>query len=583
MTDSVSNTRKRRYGEVHQEKTTGATYTPQNLATFVAKQVIGALELERQSKLRVLDPAIGDGALLKALLRELPPNLHKKFEIIGYDIDSVAVDVAKQALTREFPHIYFHIEQRDFLQEVLDNHKNEDLFSGGKNQEKFHVVIANPPYVRTQILGAEQAQKLARNFGLSGRIDLSYPFLVGISDVLVDGGIVGVITSNRFMTTKAGRAIRETLLQRFNILQIWDLGDTKLFDAAVLPAVTLAKRQSRLGDIPDHQILFSAIYETDETTERIVADPLAALFESADAVVGIPDGRRFHIRHGQLASSDPAEVWRISNQLTDQWLEKVRAHTWRTFGQIGKIRVGVKSTADKIFIRNDWNSLPGGRPELLRPLITRQQARKFRPLGSIETDRKEILYPHEVTESGRAAVELNQYPKSAAYLEQHRGQLESRKYLIDAGRRWYELWVPQDPNAWSFPKLVFPDISEKPVFWIDTEGGVVNGECYWLRCADEENSDLIWLALAIANSSFIETFYDHSFNNKLYAGRRRFITQYVEQFPLPDPMKVEVKRLIELTKQIYSTLQSGDADDSIAELDREVWSVFGLAFKEGFR
>ncbi|MGH7239011.1 MAG: TaqI-like C-terminal specificity domain-containing protein, partial [Candidatus Saccharimonadales bacterium] len=154
--------------------------------------------------------------------------------------------------------------------------------------------------------------------------------------------------------------------------------------------------------------------------------------------------------------------------------------------------------------------------------------------------------------------------------------LESRTYVIAAGRRWYELWVPHDPAAWSSPKLVFPDISNKPIFWIDTEGGVVSGECYWLRCDNDDERDLLWLALAVANSSFIETFYDHRFNNKLYAGRRRFITQYVEQFPLPDPAREEVKSIIAVTKEIYNRSPSAEADQLALKLDELVWSVFGL-------
>jgi len=45
----------------------------------------------------------------------------------------------------------------------------------------------------------------------------------------------------------------------------------------------------------------------------------------------------------------------------------------------------------------------------------------------------------------------------------------------NSGREWYEIWVPQDPAAWDQPKLVFRDISEEPMFWIDHDGAVVNG------------------------------------------------------------------------------------------------------------
>lgn len=220
----------------------------------------------------------------------------------------------------------------------------------------------------------------------------------------------------------------------------------------------------------------------------------------------------------------------------------------------------------------------------MKPLITRKCAQRFRALvPENPKHRKEILYPHEATESGRSAVDLNLYPNSARYLEQHRQKLESRKYLIEAGRNWYELWVPQDPAAWAQPKLVFPDISEKPIFWMDISGGVVNGECYWLQCKNKDEQNLMWLALAVANSSFIETFYDHRFNNKLYAGKRRFITQYVEQFPLPKPDTPESIEIIRLTKEIHTLTPSVKAEKLGSELEELIWKAFGLNSKERSR
>jgi len=55
--------------------------------------------------------------------------------------------------------------------------------------------------------------------------------------------------------------------------------------------------------------------------------------------------------------------------------------------------------------------------------------------------------------------------------------------------------------------------------------------------------------LAVANSTFAEAFYDYRFHNKLYAGRRRYITQYVKEFPLPDPNTSLAKQIIQATQQ----------------------------------
>lgn len=567
-----------RYSEVVQQKSSGSTYTPLDFAAFVADQIVQVADLPKSGKIRVLDPACGDGALLDALIKRLPLSARKRVEVVGYDTDPEAIRIATQRFRQGFPDLNVHLDQKDFLDHVLNLQGGGDLFSAGEVHEPFHLVIANPPYVRTQIMGAQQTQQLAQHFGLTGRVDLYYPFLLGISQVLAKNGVTGVITSNRFMTTKSGQAVRRAMLTRFHILHVCDLGDTKLFDAAVLPSLLLARGTSDSRRPHTDGITYSSIYETDDAAIAESTDALSALTADDDTVIAIQDGRRFRVRHGTLDNGgDPEGIWRVATQATDKWLATVEDNTWGTFRRIGKIRVGVKSTADKVFVRNDWDNLPEGRPELLRPLITRKCARRFKAVLPTKAGHiKEILYPHESTENGRAAVDLRLYPKAASYLEKHRATLEARRYLIEAGRKWYELWVPQDPAAWQSPKLVFPDITDRPIFWIDMNGGIVNGECYWLQCENKDEQDLLWLALAVANSTFIEAFYDHRFNNKLYAGRRRFITQYVELFPLPNPVCEEVKAIISLAKDIYAKTPSTEADQIAINLDELVWRAFGL-------
>ena len=263
----------------------------------------------------------------------------------------------------------------------------------------------------------------------------------------------------------------------------------------------------------------------------------------------------------------------------DAWLTKVQTHSWGNFRDLGKIRVGVKTCADKLFIRDDWSSLAEeDRPELLRPLTTHRNARRFKPL--LAPHSTQILYPHEVVNGRRRPMDLSKYPRSMVYLYSHRSALESRQYVTRAGREWYEIWVPQDPAAWVHPKLVFRDIAEEPMFWIDLNGSIVNGDCYWLVCHYPSQTDLLWLAAAVGNSTFIERFYDHCFNNKLYAGRRRFITQYVEKFPLPNPDHSCSKEIVDTAKKIYECIPSDEASKFQRNLNVMVWRSFGFSEEE---
>lgn len=567
----------RRYQAVTQEKSGGATYTPTVLADFVASKIIDSATLPTDT-IRVLDPAVGDGELLLSLLTKISGRTKAKIEIHGFDVDGAALSQARQRIILEFPRVVLHLERGNFLNFVLSLQsasRTPSLFDSPAPAQEFDLIIANPPYVRTQIMGADEAQKLGEAFGLSGRVDLYHAFLIGMAQILKPGGTAGIIVSNRFMTTKGGASLRAALRTRFTLGHIWDLGDTKLFDAAVLPAVILAEgRNGHDTGAPE----FTSIYETQDAATLEAPDPIAAL--SMAGTVALDDGRRFRVQHGTLdASGAVDDVWRIATTATDSWLATVAAHTCKTFGDIGKIRVGVKTCADKIFIRSDWQAMPEHeRPELLRPLTTHHGAGRFRAIKPAKE--RGILYPHESVAGQRQPSNLADNPKSRAYLEAHRDALESRTYVIEGGRRWYEIWVPQDPASWDQPKLVFRDISQRPTFWLDLDGTIVNGDCYWLTATRRGDEPMLWLAAAVANSTFIEAFYDHRFNNKLYAGRRRFITQYVELFPLPDPTSELALEIVAIAKAIYAQAGSQKAVEMEAKLDPMIWRAFGLGVEE---
>ena len=143
----------------------------------------------------------------------------------------------------------------------------------------------------------------------------------------------------------------------------------------------------------------------------------------------------------------------------------------------------------------------------------------------------------------------DRYSKTRKYLQSHRQRLQGRKYVADSGRKWFEIWVPHQPADWAKPKIVWPDISEEPKFFLDSSGAIVNGDCYWIKLRDGVDPDWLYMMLAVANSKIATTFYDTVFHNKLYANRRRFMTQYVKEFPLPDLHSKIGKRIVGWAKK----------------------------------
>ncbi len=538
-------------------KAGGVVYTPPALARFLATQAFDTLQ--NIASVRILDPACGDGELLLAAVAEAELRSITVSAVVGYDIDPAALDRASNRLM-DIPGVSLH--SADFVELAAQCSKPKELFDTSRQLE-FDVVISNPPYVRTQTLGSNVAQTLARHFGLTGRVDLYQVFAAAMIQAVVPGGAIGLLCSNKFLTNRAGSSMRRLLLRELELHELVDLGDTKLFDAAVLPVIVSGSRARSHSDRAQAP-RFRSVYEV--KPNQVVEEPqplpvLEALTKRAPGVIE-DSGRTFAIREGLLDGDVGSDLpWNPMDTESKARFDILRRADTSALGALGKIRVGVKTTADPVFIRSDWVDLSEvHRPEeeLLRPLLTHHDIDRW----SANPGSRKILYPHKDTNGRATAIDLADFPRAATYLEQHRDRLEGRSYVTEAGRKWFEIWVPQKPALWALPKIVFPDIAESPRFAIDRSGAIVNGDCYWIMMEDEDVAEVV---TAVGNSSFCTWFYDAACGNFLYAGRRRFMTQYVERLPIPKPTPL-------LADEIRSLRLGGCAED----LDALIWSALGL-------
>ena len=542
--------------KLSKQKVTGAHFTPTELAKFVANRVIHYLEEEQKRNIRVLDPCCGDGELLLAFHKGAKANGIHNCCLVGIEKDAHALESARRRMRQANCRVEWL--NADFLEM---GEMQESLWSTGLKFDKVDVIIANPPYVRTQILGSERAQQLAKKYSLRGRVDLYHVFLVAMTNQLMEGGLMGVISSNRFLSTIGGASIRGFMSQIYDVIEVIDLGDTKLFGAAVLPAIFVGrKKNSNKHTAYDgsSKAQFVRIYEDDNEVGKNLGelDQIKSVYDILKAPKNkkYTLGKRIYsVSTGTLhVSSKSTELWTMVTSQEKSWIERVENNSFCKIAEVAKVRVGIKTTADKVFIRSDWDRLPENiRPEkdLLRPLFSHDNVARWRTSSGID-ELKKVLYTHEVRNGERCAITLDEYPQASKYLEMHRRQLESRKYLIESGRNWYEIWVPQNPLEWSIPKLIYPDISPKPKLMFDGTGCIVDGNCYWITLRVGVDPDVLFLILGLANSRLMKHYHDLSFQNRLYAGRRRYLTQYVSLYPLPRFDSEISKEIVRLAKML---------------------------------
>ncbi len=553
-------------------KKNGVHFTPKKLGDFLSNRILNYSHLNGNT-IKILDPSCGEGQLLSSISDKLKKNL--KVQLKGFDTNTDYIKKAEVILKQN--KFQFDLKNNDFL-EIAPITNEVNLFSQIKDKtELFDIIIANPPYVRTQILGEKKSKEIAKKYKLKGRIDLYYPFLIGMTNMLKTGGIIGVLTSNRYLFTKSGESIRNFLKDNFEILEIIDLGDTKFFEAAVLPAIFIGKKKKNINSNNKTIPKFSKIYEilNKIPSNYTVLENIESILHQKEGVFKIGE-KYFAKTDGIIRFPDKKnDLWILQSKKENEWVNKIESNAKYIVKDFFKVKVGVKTTADNVFIKNDWDNLKDEKPEtnILKPLLSQENISKW---NAVMNNELKILYPYSSINGNKKLLNIDKYPKTKKYLEKYKNQLSSRKYLIEANRKWYEIWVTQNPALWNKPKIVFPDISLEPRFCMDLSGAVVNGNCYWICAESKEENELLFLIQAIANSKIMTKYHDLCFNNKLYSGRRRYFSQYVEKYPLPDINSNEAKKIIELSKLLNKINDLTLIKNFEQELEKIIAKSFGV-------
>ena len=533
---------------INEIKKNGVIFTPDDLADFMSQKIVQNLTKRTDEELIIIEPSAGDGALAESIVKNVQAAGYNKIVLYAFDINEKYLSDLKNNIGSKFPGVTIKCVCSDFID-----------FAYSNTELKADIIISNPPYVRTQNMDKKYIDFANEKLNLGGRIDLYHIFICLLQNVIKGDGIISIVVSNKFISNKAGATLREFIINNYTLYGLYDFGDTKLFNASVLPAVMTMS----LGKTENQNAEYISMYSCKEKTNE------PYLFEAMKAKMkyaSIHD-ETFEISYGLL--NIEANNWTLFSDENMEFLDIVSKNTIYNFSDFAKIKVGIKTTADKIFISDDWERFGDAKPELLRTLITHRVGGQF---FSQKSDSYKVLYPYISKEGKKFLVDLEQYPNTKKYFLDNYETLAGRKYIQESSKEWFEIWVPHSPVKWEKSTIVFRDISEHPMFWKSEAGSVVNGDCYWFDFNNNITEDIFYLILGIANSTFIEKYYDLKFNNKLYSGRRRFMTQYVEKFPIFSENTDEAIQIIEILKKASKS-------NSISE--KEIETINNLVY-DGF-
>ncbi|WP_277922998.1 N-6 DNA methylase [Sphingomonas sp. CARO-RG-8B-R24-01] len=185
-----------------------AYYTPRTMADTLAEWVV------QTGVERLLEPSIGDGALLRAALvrANLRASDQANLRFVGCDIDhKTLADVQ-----RWLPPGHILIRQN-----FLDT--DHDLIG------EVDGVISNPPFTRNHSLPKAERDGLRDRFGYKGAAGLWVPFLLHAISFLKPGGRMAAIVPGAALFSNYGREALDLVCRKFEHVEVRQIVDKPLW------------------------------------------------------------------------------------------------------------------------------------------------------------------------------------------------------------------------------------------------------------------------------------------------------------------------------------------------------------------
>jgi adenine-specific DNA-methyltransferase len=463
---------------------------------------------------------------------------------------------------------------------------------------KYDLVVGNPPYLRVQsIQPIWKRTTLAGTYrSAAGHFDLYYLFIELGIELLASNGHLAYITSNKFITTSAGQAIRSIITDTCSLIDLIDFSDSHVFDALILPVIMILQKNN---DASKFRMTELKKIKVDVFETHLLPDLVTLLIDdgSWEQKIWEIEGKSLVSinRHFNAQPGANDDGWVFLDTKTNEILDLIKSRKTTTLNEISiKITVGIKTTANYAFI-DDYTNTFINKPDIVEerakikkkygrdlfyPVIQGIDIRNFRILDLAGHEKLHIFFPH-YKDAGKkyAAFVEDDMPVMVAYLREkgYHEPLKNREYVAEAGRHWYEIWNPKDPDLMEREcKIVVPDISPKNNFAIDHERRYVDGSAYFIVLKDQSLENYRYV-LGILNSYVCEYFHKQNSGNNIYAGRYRYWSASIKNLPIirrsetsPDLADQLIARVGELERSY-----SPDLEDAMNDVVFQIFSING--------
>lgn len=457
-------------------------------------------------------------------------------------------------------------------------------------EEKFDVVIGNPPYVGHKG-GQKKLFRYLKNTELGNRfnnerMDLFYYFFHLALSLSKNNATVFFITTNYYLTADSAIKLRSDFKNRATILRIVDFNELKIFDSAQGQHNILTFLQN--GVTQRNCYIMSTLRSgiaTQEILENILDEKDEHTIYSNVNQKDLYDGAHNYIRISNRSGE--------SQTLISNILSRLSSHN-PLLSTLCNISQGIVSGVDKItqrhvhknsnlkdslgtgvYVLNDSERSQIGQCSVIRPWFKNSDISKY---SANEINTQWLIHLH-------SGLSLDLFPNVKEHLQKYQTVIKSRNY--DSGelskakrlKAWWALSSSRKDFDFTQPKIVSPQRSNRNIFAYTEREWLASADVYFVTSKTKEYS--LKYIMALLNSKVYYLWFYHR-------GKRKGKMLELYLTPLSNvPVKqipIELQKpFIQVVDQILTIKkQNKDADTKGLEhqIDTLVYELYGLTDEE---
>lgn len=323
------------------QKLRGGYYTPQNIADYTTKWVLGC---EPKS---ILEPSCGDGAFFQSLYNN---KCNSDININGFELfDSEAQKSNDLCQQLKFNNTV--IKEGDFLEWA-----NPKIV---ENKTLFDAVIGNPPFIRYQFLEKDFQKNTEQVFKtlelkFTKHTNAWVPFILSGISLLNPGGRLGMVIPSEIINVLHAQSLRAFLSQTCSKIVIIDPKEIWFTDTLQGAVILWAEKKK------NHDDIFKGVGIKSVSGFDFLDDDPEMLFNSIEAFNGIKNEDKW-----TQAILDISEI---------ELLENIKKHpNIYLFNKLAKVEVGIVTGANEFFLVNKETIKQYQMEDFVHPMFGKSQ------------------------------------------------------------------------------------------------------------------------------------------------------------------------------------------------------------------